>query len=212
MEKKKRKQVNPYAHIQWDKARLLFEKNELPQKEKPISHHVGTILRFLMHAGEEGIVFLFTAHKRGAEFMHPGLDTDWRLRQILKKLEQRHFVRIQEHADGTTTVRIARLGKVRALTYQLETMKLEKPSSWDGKWRVIIFDIPVKANRIRDLFRMRLRQLGLYQLQESVYVSPYPCFDEVEFLRELYGVPFTIRYLLAERLENDTTLREKFNV
>ncbi len=209
---RRKKQVNPYAHIQWEKAKLLFEKKALPQKGKRIPLHVSQILRLLMKVGEEGIVFMFEAHKRGAEFMHPGLDTDWRLKRVLRNLEKRRFVRIQEQQDGSATVTIVRRGMIRALTYQLDTMKLTKPRLWDRKWRVVIFDIPVGANRIRDLFRMRLKQLGLHQLQESVYVSPYSCFNEVEFLRELYGVPFTVRYLLVERLEEDTPLREKFNL
>ncbi len=57
-----------------------------------------------------------------------------------------------------------------------------------------------------------LRQLELYPLQKSVFVSPYPCFDEVEFLRELYGVAFTVRYLLVERIEKDEFLKQHFNV
>jgi len=59
---------------------------------------------------------------------------------------------------------------------------------------------------------MRLRQLGLYQLQKSVFVSPYPCFDEIEFLRELYGERLSVQYLLVEKLEDDDWLRDRFQL
>ena len=100
----------------------------------------------------------------------------------------------------------------RALTYQLDTMMVRKPKRWDKKWRVVIFDIPEKYRRVRDIFRSRLRQLSLYQLQESVYISPYPCFSEIEFLRELYGVSFTVSYLLVDRIEDDELLRSHFEL
>ena len=101
---------------------------------------------------------------------------------------------------------------VKALTYRLDTLMITKPKRWDKKWRVVIFDIPIKYNRVRDIFRSRLVQMGMYQLQESVYIYPYSCFSEIEFLRELYGVPFTARYLLVEHIENDDFLKYHFEL
>ena len=100
----------------------------------------------------------------------------------------------------------------KALTYQLDTMKLDRPKKWDKKWRVVIFDVPNKYGRTRDIFRKRLDQLGLRKIQKSVYVSPYPCFKEVEFLRELYGIPVTVQYLLVEQIEDDAFLKRQFNL
>lgn len=136
----------------------------------------------------------------------------WRTRQLLDRFEKQKYVSVSEHADGKITVSITEKGMTRALTYELETLSMIKPKRWDKKWRIVIFDIPEKHKGIRDIFRMRLRQLGLFQLQESVYVSPYPCFDEVEFLRELYGVAFTARYLLAEKIEDDESLKQHFTL
>ncbi|KKU87111.1 hypothetical protein A3A64_02475 [Candidatus Gottesmanbacteria bacterium RIFCSPLOWO2_01_FULL_48_11] len=214
-EKKKiqrKKKNNPYANIQWEKTAKLFERQ--PDKvTKPRAYpRVADILTALMRVGEAGLTVVFESHKRGAEFLHPGLDTDWRFKQIVRQLEKRRFVRMRDNPDGSVTLTIAKRGMIRALTYQLDTMTLSIPRKWDKKWRVIIFDIPVAFNRIRDIFRMRLQQLGLYQLQESVYISPYSCFDEVEFLRELYGVPFTVRYLLVEKVEEDSFLKKHFRL
>ena len=136
----------------------------------------------------------------------------WRTDQIIKRLNKQKYIEVKENDDDTTTIKITRNGMIRALTYKLDSMILRKPEKWNGKWRVVIFDIPNNYRRIRDIFRGRLLQLGLYKLQESVYVSPFPCFDEIEFLRELYGVAFTVKYLLVEKIEDDEFLRNWFGL
>lgn len=205
---------NPYARIDWHKASVLFQK---PLQEHSSGHpysFVKTMLHVLGAAGNAGLTLLFEAGKESVfesaqgEFSYKA----WQMRQRLRQLEKQHCIDIVEEPDGKITVTITKHGMVRALTYELDTMKLTMPSKWDKKWRLVIFDIPEKERRLRDLFRMRLKQLGLYQLQESVYISPYPCFDEVEFLREIYGVAFTVRYLLVEKAEEDAFLRTHFKL
>lgn len=56
---------------------------------------------------------------------------------------------------------------------------LKAPSRWDGKWRLIFFDIPTDFNLARDALRRELRLLGCYQLQRSVLAHPFPCAQEV---------------------------------
>lgn len=205
---------SPYTHIDWDKAIKLFE------QASPISHQsnaypsVSQILRGLAKAADRGLMFV--AHPTDPEIVNAiveGRDPyDWRTHHIIKRLHKQHYVDIQEQKDGTVTVKLTKQGRIKALTYQLDTMNIIRQKRWDRKWRVVIFDVPERYKRTRDIFRMRLKQLGLYALQESVYVSPYPCFDEIEFLRELYGIPFTVRYLLTERIEDDQFLHTHFHL
>src|SRR3989344_1729183 len=206
-----KERFDPYKHINWKKAQELFER---PMPKATGSYFRPTaqdILLFLAYIGTETVIDLLDIPRRLAESTHPGLiDPEyetWRTRQRLKQFEKRRYVALERDPHGRMTVRITKHGMRRALTYNLDMLKLAIPVRWDGKWRVVMFDIPVRYGHVRDVFRMRLRQLGLFLLQESVYVSPYPCFDEVEFLRELYGVSFTVRYLLVERIEDDEHLR-----
>ena len=76
----------------------------------------------------------------------------------------------------------------------------------------LVKDFPEKYKGFREIFRMRIKQLGLCLLQESVYVSPYPCFDEIEFLRQLYKIPFQVRYIVASKIEDDGELRTQFGL
>lgn len=61
---------------------------------------------------------------------------------------------------------------------------------WDGKWRIVVFDIAEKERSLRNFLRDKLTSLGFGKLQESVYVTPLDVlFDLKEFLKEydLYG-------------------------
>lgn len=61
---------------------------------------------------------------------------------------------------------------------------------WDGKWRIVVFDISEKERKKRDSLRLKLVSLGFGKLQESVYITPLDILvDFKEFLRieNLYG-------------------------
>ena len=45
-----------------------------------------------------------------------------------------------------------------------------------------------------------------------MYLSLHPCFEQIEFLRELYAVSFDVSYLLVEKIENDTYFRLYFEL
>lgn len=211
---KKSRKVTPYANIDWEKAATLFKKGNELKEETQKFPSARNILKILAGVGAIGMVFVFpgAAPVLGSLIMGDKQYTRWQTKQVISGLGKRKYVKIEYLDDGRVRVKITKKGFVRALTYEIEKMSLNKPKIWDKRWRVVIFDIPKKYGRVRDLFRMRLRQLGLYQLQESVYVSPIPCFAEIEFLRELYGVSFTVQYLLVEKLEDDQFLRDHFEL
>lgn len=210
IKKKLMKNSNPYAQIDWEKAGKLFQQPITPSKKSSFPP-VKQILQILARVGAIGMIFAFpgAASAIGSLVLGENSYDRWKTKKIITQLKKQKFITVKENPDNTVTVKITNQGMVRALTYQLESMKLNK-KNWDKKWRLIIFDVPDKYKKVRDIFRMRLRQLNLYPLQESIYVSPYPCFNEIEFLRELYGISFTVKYLLVEKIEDDGELRQHF--
>ena len=55
-------------------------------------------------------------------------------------------------------------------SFDFDNFEFEKPKRWDGKWRILIFDIREKVRRRRDEF-VDLLRLG-FKLQNSVWVFP----------------------------------------
>ena len=132
-------------------------------------------------------------------------------RQRLDRLKKRKLVNIR-YEKGEQIVEITKNGLKEALKFKTKEMVINKPLRWDKKWRLIIFDIDEKKKRSRDQFRKKLQELGFYPLNESVYVHAYPCFDEVEFIRQIYFVGWEVRYILADKIENDELLRSRFEL
>lgn len=201
--------------INWEKASKLFER--LPKQEREPGDEPSSkeILHFLAAAGAVGLVLVFPPVITGvAAFIKLGQRDyrSWGVRRQLARFKKQKYVDIQELPDGRTSVTITKNGMTRALTYQVQSLVIDKPKRWDKKWRIVIFDVPEKKKRLRDWFRAGIYRLGLYQLQESVYVSPYPCFDEIEFLRELSGVAVSVQYITAESIEDDERVRQYFNL
>lgn len=97
--------------------------------------------------------------------------------------------------------------------WELSDYKLKKPKRWDRKWRIVIYDISEKKKgkirrQIFDLFR----NVGLYRLQDSIWVYPYDCEEIIGLLKTDYGVGKEILYIIADEIENDKYLREYFDI
>lgn len=89
---------------------------------------------------------------------------------------------------------------------------LNKPAVWDGKWRVIFFDIPENANTRRDKLRRLLIKNGFIKLQASIYISPYTLNRlAIDYLKNT-GLIGYIRIGRLEELDDDRDLRKKFNL
>lgn len=68
-----------------------------------------------------------------------------------------------------------------------------KPKNWNGKWYLVIFDIPERIRLRRDILRKKLKKLGFGQLQASVWICPYNYLNNVlEIIRFYYLENFVI--------------------
>ena len=88
----------------------------------------------------------------------------------------------------------------------------KKDKKWDGKWRIVIFDIPEEKKKMRNFFRKKLYELGFRILQESVWISPQNIADKIEYLIELCDAKNYVHYLLVEELDNKDVLMKLFKL
>jgi len=60
---------------------------------------------------------------------------------------------------------------------------LTKTKKWDGRFMIVIYDIPEKQKIRREILRGKLQELGFGMLQESVWISPHHFEEDMrEFL------------------------------
>lgn len=133
------------------------------------------------------------------------------LEKVTRRLYRRGYVKVT-YEEGQPVVKITDKGRTEVLKYNLDKLEIKPPNQWDGKWRLVIFDIEEKYRTVRDLVRDKLRQIGFYKFQESVFIYPYPCEKEIKYLREVLAVPHSIKLLRADRVENDKELRIIFHL
>jgi len=135
-------------------------------------------------------------------------------RKIAKALERlkRNKVIILSEKYGKFKIELTEKGKRIVKEIQLGDMKIEKPDAWDKKWRTVIFDIPDKKRRARDTLREKLQEMNFYPLQKSVWVCPYPCQKEIQFLCEFFEITPYVNIIIAESIYNDIKLRKYFKL
>ena len=136
----------------------------------------------------------------------------YKLLRDLRSLQKRKLVDFKEFDDGRIKMVLTKEGKRKALEFQIDGIKLNTNKKWDGKWRMVIFDIPVYKNRARIALQKKLTDLGFYSLQKSVFITPYPCEDEIDFIASVFNVRGHILILYVSGFEGDEKLKKYFKV
>lgn len=81
----------------------------------------------------------------------------------LKRLREAGYVE-KDISESKVILKLTSLGR-EALGLKFDENK------WDGKWRIVIFDIPENKRGIRDLFRRRLKEWEFKNWQQSVWIT-----------------------------------------
>lgn len=134
-----------------------------------------------------------------------------RLKHTLKRLYHSELISTKEINDEVILT-LTKKGEQKVLKYKIDELKITEPKRWDKKWRLVIFDIPNSKKQAREVFRELLKRLGFVQLQKSVFLQPFPCEDEIEFLRLNFGISKFVQTLIISKLENEEFYKQKFNL
>lgn len=169
--------------------------------------------------------FLTTPYKGSQIFS--GLVKDWRkafddykynastVNNSLEKLHQKGMIRFS-YRGNDRTFRFTKKGikKWQELMRvgEFEAMQIKRPEKWDGKWRIIIFDIPDRKKKARDALRGRLKMLGFFQMQKSIFIHPYASLEQIEAVREFYSIKRHVKIIVTDFLEDGDKLKKYFDI
>ncbi|MEK7180034.1 MAG: CRISPR-associated endonuclease Cas2 [Patescibacteria group bacterium] len=128
--------------------------------------------------------------------------------QAISRLQKQGLIYFETTSRGTF-VRLTEKG-TRYLHTHLD--KPPKPRRWDGKWRILIFDIKEARRGVRDQLRHSLVNIGFKRLQNSVWVYPYDCEDLIILLKADFKMGKDVLYIIAEKIENDRPLKDYFHL
>ncbi|MEW6407415.1 MAG: CRISPR-associated endonuclease Cas2 [Patescibacteria group bacterium] len=146
----------------------------------------------------------------GEDFVKRKSDFDRRrTKKTLWDLEKRKMIVRVERKNGTF-FKLTGKGKMRLSEIKIKELKIKKLKKWNGWWWIVIFDIPENMKNIRERLRKILKDLGFYQLQKSVFVFPYQCQKEIDFIKATYHINTYVDLILAKSLGKKEKIVRRF--
>jgi phenylacetic acid degradation operon negative regulatory protein len=135
----------------------------------------------------------------------------YRIKRALQKMESQGIF-IRQIKNGKEVLVVSEKGKNKAWSTLPEDLQIPKQKKWDGKWRLVTFDIPERKSRVRKEVSYKIKAIGMEAIQDSVFVSPFPCKSEVDRIAEHFDVKEFFIYLEAGLIESNQDLLKKFNL
>lgn len=130
----------------------------------------------------------------------------------IKRLNKKRLVELTQKGDDLY-IKITENGRKLIKNFDYDNLTLPRPKKWDKKWHLVIFDIPEKKNKERRAFSLKLKNMGLYPLQESVFIYPHDCQNEIDFICEFLSISQYINYCIVENItKKEGELRKIFNL
>ena len=134
-----------------------------------------------------------------------------KLQKGIRNLYRSKLISKKENSDGSITIILTEKGRMKALLYHFDKMKIDG-TDWDGRWRLVVFDIPEKLKAGRNSLRRKIKELGFYELQKSVWVYPYECKNEIDFIIEFFNLRKYVRFAILDFIDNELHLKKIFKL
>jgi len=125
------------------------------------------------------------------------------IQSSVESLKRQRLIEYVSEKEGKTIVRITKKGETRLRSFAIDLIEIKKPKVWDGKWRVVLYDLPIRFTKGREALRYHIKDLGFYQFQKSVWIYPYPCEDEIIFIADFFNVRNFVEILTVESMLNE---------
>ncbi len=114
--------------------------------------------------------------------------------------------------DGKKFLRITPKGR-KAFAFEQAKVALKNgKKKWDGRWRMIVFDVPERRRRTRNRLRAVMSEIGFVRLQDSVWVYPHDCEDFVALLKVELKIGKDVLYAIVDTIEHDRDIRKHFKL
>ena len=113
-------------------------------------------------------------------------------RRQLAELERRQLLEGRSVRDDQRVHRLTELGWLHAVGGRDPEAFWTQP--WDGRWRLVLFDLPAKEETTRSKLRHSLQRQGFGWIQRSVWITPRPLDRARSFLK---GSDINVKSLLV---------------
>jgi phenylacetic acid degradation operon negative regulatory protein len=91
-------------------------------------------------------------------------------------------------SDHEAYARITPKGRQKLTSLKLDSKNGLISKSWDGKWRIILLDLPESRKAERESIRYLLKKANFVCLKNSAWISPYPFEHMFENIKKDLGL------------------------
>src|SRR3989338_4520901 len=127
------------------------------------------------------------------------------------KLRKQKLIEIQKDRN-CHKIFLTENGRDIFLRFNYEELKIKNQKIWDRNFRVIVFDIPESKRNARNSLREKMKELGCVKFNDSVWVYPFPCQKEIDFIANYWGIGKYVHFILARDITNRDLLEKSFNL
>lgn len=135
----------------------------------------------------------------------------YRMKSVAGRLVAKGYANWVER-DGKKFLQITPKGHQALAFEQAKVTLKDQKKKWDGRWRMVAFDIPERRRKIRLRLRTVMSEIGFVRLQDSVWVYPYDCEDFIALLKAELKIGKDVLYAIADTIEHDKSIRRHFNL
>ena len=136
---------------------------------------------------------------------------NYRIKRSITRLIEDGLVFFDKTPKGTFA-RLTPKGQEKVEMLYAGEVGIKKPTKWDNKWRVVIYDLRESKKGLRDKLRITLVNFGFAKLQDSVWIYPYDCEDLINLIKLDFKIGKEVLYLIVDRVENDKWIKRLFNI
>lgn len=160
------------------------------------------ILRLLDAVITDALVF--NSYSELSKIVHGKKVLGEKVAHALANLNRYGYLEIVEK-ENQKAIRLTNKGKLKIWRPRIK-------KEWDGRWRIVCFDIEEERKGARDSFRNYLKRLGFRQMQKSLWICPYDISEQVEELIDLLHLETNIDYFIADAVTNKDKYLNMFNL
>lgn len=132
-----------------------------------------------------------------------------RLRRTINSLIRQGYVTSINDQYRLTAKGVLYFNRIKIQEF---TLPIYDKKQWNGKWYIVIFDIPESHKDARDSFRRRLLDFSFKQVQQSVYVHMFDYAKELHALADLHDVEIDILTMEISRIDGEKQLKKDFGL
>lgn len=107
-------------------------------------------------------------------------------------------------SENEEYLRLTNEGKQKLNSIELDQGTMIMPGAWDGKWRIVILDLPESRKSEREAIRYLLKKAGFVCLKNSMWISPFQFEYFIENIKKDLNFTNELMIIVTDKIDEST--------